>query len=129
MSKAITFSRISLFVVYFWFGVLKVLGLSPASPMVLSLLKKTITFIDAPTFLIVFGLFEVLIGILFLIPKLEKIALFLLTLHMVAVCLPLVMLPDLTWKSMLVPTMEGQYIIKNILIIAIAVNLVAHRRC
>ena len=128
MSKAITFSRISLFVVYFWFGVLKVLGLSPASPMVLSLLKKTITFIDAPTFLIVFGLFEVLIGILFLIPKLEKIALFLLTLHMVAVCLPLVMLPDLTWKSMLVPTMEGQYIIKNILIISIAFTLALRRR-
>ena len=120
---AIKFSRLALFVVYFWFGILKILGESPASPLVLELLKKTIPFIEPNLFLILLGIFEIVIGLLFLIPKTQKLALTLLLIHMVMVLSPLVLLPKLTWASFLVPTLEGQYIIKNILILAIGYNL------
>jgi uncharacterized membrane protein YkgB len=35
------FSRISIFIIFFYFGLLKVLNLSPASPLVEALLNKT----------------------------------------------------------------------------------------
>jgi uncharacterized membrane protein YkgB len=45
---------------------------------------------------------------------------------MVTTVMPLFMLPSATWSAFLVPTMEGQYIIKNILIIAAAIVVAAH---
>jgi len=114
-------ARFALFLVYFWFGILKVFDLSPASPMVLELLHRTMPFIPPTQFLIFFGLFEMLIGVLFLIPRFTKIAIILLFIHMVTTVGPLFIMPSYTWSGFLVPTMEGQYIIKNILIIALAV--------
>jgi uncharacterized membrane protein YkgB len=39
---------------------------------------------------------------------------------------PLVILPNETWQKTLVPTLEGQYIIKNLVIIALALVIGAH---
>ena len=128
MNRAIYFSRIALFVIYFWFGILKVFKLSPATPLVLSLLDRTIPFMEAGIFLTLFGLFEVLVGILFLIPKFKKVALILLALHMVMVWSPLLLLPSMTWQGFLIPSLEGQYIVKNLLIIAIALNIASFRK-
>ncbi|MDQ3089852.1 MAG: hypothetical protein M3Q24_01715 [bacterium] len=124
----ISFARFSIFLVYFWFGILKVLGLSPASAMVLELLNKTLPFVPPNQFLIFFGLFEVLIGLLFLIPKFSKIAITLLFLHLGTTVMPLFVMPEFTWSGFLVPTLEGQYIIKNILIIALAFVIGANLR-
>jgi uncharacterized membrane protein YkgB len=120
--------KFSIFLVYFWFGLLKVTGDSPASPMVLKLLDRTMPFMDAATFLILFGLFEVVIGLLFLVPRLEKLATVLLAIHLITTILPLFLLPQFTWTGFLTPTMEGQYIIKNILIIALAFGIIARFR-
>ncbi|MDD5050699.1 MAG: hypothetical protein PHV93_03080 [Candidatus Pacebacteria bacterium] len=123
---SIPLARFSIFLVFFWFGALKVLGLSPASVMVKTLLHSTMPFMDPPTFLIFFGLFEMLIGILFLIPGLERVVIPLLFIHMITTVLPLFILPKMVWTSVLVPTLEGQYIIKNIAIIAAAIGIAAH---
>lgn len=123
MNKALTLGSLAIFTVYFWFGALKVLSLSPASPLVLSLLDKTMPFMNPDLFLVLFGLFECLIGLLVLIPKTRKWGLRLVALHMVTVFLPLVLLPHMVWDGLFVPTLEGQYIIKNVLIIALAVVL------
>ncbi|MER3407253.1 MAG: hypothetical protein C4278_02485 [Patescibacteria group bacterium] len=120
------FSRLSLFIVFFYFGFLKVLGFSPANPLVESLLNKTLPFISFDKFIILFGLFEMLIGLLFIIPKLERVVIFLLMIHMITTFLPLVLLPQLTWQKFLVPTLEGQYIIKNLVIISLAIVIGAH---
>jgi len=114
-------ARTAIFIVYFWFGFLKLLGVSPATPLVQALFEKTIWFIPFPTFYFFFSLFEMAIGILFLIRGLERLAIFLLSLHLVTTVLPLFFLPQITWQGFLVPTLEGQYIIKNILIAAMAV--------
>lgn len=119
-------ARIGIFVVFFWFGLLKVIGLSSASGVVGRLFEQTIPFMSFGTFLVCFGLFECLIGILFLIKGLERIVIPLLLLHMVTTFGPLIFLPQETWQEFLVPTLEGQYIIKNLVIIACALGIASH---
>jgi uncharacterized membrane protein YkgB len=119
-------ARTGLFIVFFWFGILKVLGLSPASALVQALFEQTIPFMNFATFLVAFGIFECLIGLLFLIKGAERFVIPLLALHMITTVGPLVFLPQETWTGFLVPTLEGQYIIKNIAIIAAAVGIAAH---
>jgi uncharacterized membrane protein YkgB len=119
------FARIAIFIVYFWFGILKLFNLSPAEPLVRELFQRTIPFINFHTFYILFALFEMLIGILFLIRGAERLVMALLALHLIATCLPLFLLPQITWQGFLVPTLEGQYIIKNVLIIALAIVIVS----
>ena len=118
------FSRFALFVIYVWFGALKVLGFSPASPLVASLLAKTLPSIPPDKFILYLGIFEILIGILFIIPRLRLLAFALFAVHMGIATGPLIMLQGMTWaQPFLIPTLEGQYIIKNLALIAVALNL------
>lgn len=119
-------ARFSIFLVFFWFGFLKVVGFSPASELVKELLAKTIPLMDPNTFVLLFGGFEMFIGILFMIRGLERFAIPLLFAHMGMTIMPLLALPGITWAYPLIPTLEGQYIIKNILIIAVAISIAAH---
>jgi uncharacterized membrane protein YkgB len=115
----------ALFVVFFWFGILKVFGLSPANPLVANLLNRTLPFIDFDQFIVFFGFFEMTIGILCLIPRLVRLSMLLLGVHMTTTIMPLVLLPGVTWAQAFVPTLEGQYIIKNLAIIAVAISIVS----
>lgn len=123
---SIPLARIGLFIVFFWFGALKIVGASPAGPLVQALFERTVPFMGFGTFMFAFGLFEMLIGVLFLIKGLERIVIPMLFLHMTTTFMPLFLVPEATWSGFLVPTLEGQYIIKNVLIIAAAVAVAAH---
>ncbi len=113
-------ARLAIFVVYFWFGSLKLFGVSPAAPLVQALFERMINFMPFGIFYGLFALFEVAIGLLFLVRGMERVAIFLLGLHLITTVLPLIFLPQVTWQAFLIPTLEGQYIIKNILIAASA---------
>ncbi len=119
-------ARFGLFVIFFWFGLLKVIDMSPASPLVQNLFEHTIHFMSFGTFIVLFGLFECVIGILFAIRGCERVVIPLLFFHMVTTFMPLFMLPEVTWSGFLIPTLEGQYIIKNLVIIAAAVAIAAN---
>ncbi len=121
-------ARSAIFLIFFWFGVLKVFGISPASPLVSALLSRTLTCIPAAIFLPVFGLFECAIGILFLFPKCTRLTICLIILHIATTFLPLVFLPSIAWTGPFVPTLEGQYIIKNVVILALVVGLIGHMK-
>ncbi len=118
-------ARFGLFVIFFWFGFLKVLGQSPATPLVQDLFEKTIHGIDFKTFIVLFGIFEMTIGLLFLIKGLERVVIPLLFIHMITTFMPLFILPQETWSDFFVPTLEGQYIIKNLVVIAAAIGIAA----
>lgn len=118
-------ARASLFLIFFWFGSIKLLGLSPASPLAEALTARTIGSQYFDTLFIILSLAECIIGILFLFPKMTRIVVPLLLAHMILVCSPLVLLPDYTWQQPFVPTLEGQYIIKNAVVIAVAIGIVA----
>ena len=119
-------ARFSLFVVFFWFGFLKIINMSPASGVVQRLFEATIPFMEFGAFLIGFGVFECLIGVLFAIKGAERVVIPLLFIHMTMTLGPLVLLPSETWLGFMVPTLEGQYIIKNLVVIATAIGVAAH---
>ena len=114
--------KFSLAVIFIWFGLLKPLGLSPAE----SLVKQTVSWMpvfSAEQWLHVIGWWEVAIGATFLFRKTARVAIALLALQMVGTFLPLAILPEVTFQAQGFPfalTMEGQYIIKNMLIISSA---------
>ena len=119
-------SRFALFVAYGWFGFLKVIGQSPASPLVTALQERTIPFMEPGTFLVVFGIIEVIIGIMFLVRGWERVAILFLAIHLFTTGGPLIFLPEYTWTGFLMPTLEGQYIIKNLALAAVAIGIAAH---
>lgn len=128
-SLAMPIARFAIFAVYFWFGALKVFSLNgAANPLVVALLGQTMPGVSPESFLVAFGVFEMLIGLIFIIPRLERLGIFLLVLHLFTTILPIFIMPELTWQGFLVPTLEGQYIIKNILIIALAIGISGHLR-
>ena len=119
-------ARFAFFIIFFYFGLLKLIGLSPASPLAEALTAKTIGMQYFDASFMILAVIECLIGVLFLIPKSTRIVIFLLFVHMAVVCSPLLLVPDNVWNSFLVPNLEGQYIIKNIALIAIAIGIAAH---
>ncbi len=123
-------ARTGLFVVFFWFGILKVFGLSPAGPLVQALFEhtflSTVFGMSFSAFIVLFGIFEMAIGVLFLIRGFERIVIPLLFLHMVTTFMPLFLIPQETWSGFFVPTLEGQYIIKNLVLIAAAIGIAAN---
>lgn len=119
-------ARIGLFLVFFWFGFLKFFdGISPAQPLAEAMVARTV---GAQYFDVLFpalAMLECLIGVLFLFPKATRIVLPLLAAHMATVIAPLFLLPSIAWSGFLVPTLEGQYIIKNLVVIAVGIGIAA----
>lgn len=118
-------ARFSIFLVFFWFGFIKLLGLSPASPLAEELINRTVGLQYFDALFITLALLECAIGVLFLLPKLTRVVIPLLLVHLLIVCSPLLLVPSYTWQSFLVPTLEGQYIIKNIVVVAVAIGIAA----
>ncbi|MDX2185862.1 MAG: hypothetical protein SFV32_02920 [Opitutaceae bacterium] len=110
--------RWSLAIVFVWFGVLKLFDLSPANDIV----KRTIYWFDPDVFLPILGVWEVVIGLLLLWQPLVRWGILLMFLQMPGTFLPLVLLPEVCFiRFPFVLTMEGQYIVKNIVLIAAAI--------
>lgn len=118
-------ARVSIFIVFFWFGLIKVVGLSPASPLAEALTAKTVGMQYFDVLFIILALLECMIGLLFLFPKMTRVVIPLLLFHMLIVCSPLVLVPEYTWQQPFVPTLEGQYIIKNAVVVAVAIGIAA----
>ncbi len=118
-----TISRVALGVVFLWFGVLKfVPGLSSADALATNTIS-TLTFglVNAEVSRPVLAVWETLIGVCLLSGMFLRATLLLLAVQMFGTVTPLVLFPSETWKHIpFVPTLEGQYIIKNIVLIAAA---------
>jgi uncharacterized membrane protein YkgB len=110
--------RVSLALIFVWFGALKPLGMSPAEELV----ERTVYWIDPDWFIPVLGWWEVAIGVCLLIRPLLRVGILLLFLQMSGTILPLFLLPSVCFTS--VPfglTLEGQYIVKNAVLIGAAI--------
>ena len=94
--SAFTILRISVGIVYFWFGALKFFqGLSPAEQLAMQTIHKiTFGLINDRLNIIMLASWECLVGVLLIIGKWIKPALMLLFLHMVCTFSPFIFFPD-----------------------------------
>ena len=118
--QGITLLRISIGIIFLWFGALKYFeGLSPAQTLAIDTID-TLTFGWFSQQLIIYGLatWEVLIGIGLLFNIFLRETLLLLYLQMIGTFAPVFLFPEEVFTSFPFGlTLEGQYIIKNIVII------------
>ena len=114
----ITFLRISMGVVFFWFGALKLVpGLSPAE----GLIRETLTFVPMDLFLPFLAIWEMAIGLGFITGKFMRVTILLLFLQMPGTVSPVFLRPDLVFTQFPFGlTLEGQYIVKNLVLISAA---------
>ena len=120
---AIPTLRIALGVVFLWFGVLKFFpNLSPAETLVGRTIERlTLGLVQPSVSLPVLAAWESVIGIGLILGRGLRGILLLLALQMAGTFTPLLLFPQETFSSFpLVPTLEGQYIIKNLVLIAAA---------
>ena len=114
----------SLGVVFFWFGVLKFFpGVSPAEDIATKTLA-IMTFHLVPREVLLFTLaaWETIIGVGLLSRKFLRVTLLLLFLQMAGTLTPFALFPEELFIAFpFVPNMEGQYIIKNLVIISAAI--------
>ncbi|MBM3193989.1 MAG: DoxX family membrane protein [Chlamydiae bacterium] len=110
-----TFMRLSLGVIFIWFGILKILGVSPIEELV----RKTAFLINEHLFVVLLGYWELLIGICFIIKRLNRFAIGLFFLQIPGTFIPLFTNPaDCFTFFPYGLTLEGQYIFKNFVLIA-----------
>ncbi|AGB14715.1 hypothetical protein Halru_0062 [Halovivax ruber XH-70] len=112
--------RASLAVVFVWFGALKVFEISPAADLV----AATVYVVPPDVFVPVLGVWEVLIGLCLLYRPLIRVGILLLFLQLPGTFLPLVILPEVVYTTApYALTVEGQYIVKNLVIIGAALAI------
>src|SRR5262245_27914975 len=115
--------RIALGVVFLWFGILKFFpGVSPAETLAARTIDRlTFGFVQQAVSLPVLATWESVIGIGLIVNKGMRAILLLLAVQMAGTFLPLIFFPAETFTVFpFVPTLEGQYIIKNLVLISAA---------
>ena len=129
--KSLAFLRISIGVIYVWFGALKFFhGYSPAEDLAISTINKlTFNFIPQHISIILLAVWECAVGVLLISGQWVRQALRLLFLHMACTFTPLLFFPA---QSFNFPpygfTLVGQYIMKNIIIVCAAVVIWPKKR-
>ena len=115
--------RVALGIVFLWFGVLKFFpNLSPAETLAARTIEQlTFGVVRPEVSLPVLAAWESIIGIGLIVGRWLRGILFLLAVQMAGTFTPLLLFPSETFQVFpFVPTLEGQYIIKNIVLIGAA---------
>ncbi len=114
------FLRISLAIIYIWFGILKPFDSSPAADLV----ANSVYFLPREGFFIFLGIWETILGVMFLIPRLTKLTFWIFILHMGGTFTPFLTLTDTVFvKFPFSLSLEGQYIVKNLILIAAGIAI------
>lgn len=125
-NKGIFLLRISIGIIFLWFGMLKFFpGLSPAEGLAIDTIKL-LTFNLVPNQVIIYGLalWETLIGLGLVFNKFMRETLLLLYLQMVGTLIPIFLFPaEVFTQFPYALTLEGQYIFKNLVLISAGIVL------
>ena len=122
----LTLLRLAIGVVFFWFGILKFFPATSPAEELAGRTIETLTGGSLPsaTALPILAIWEVAIGIGLLLGRWMRAVLLLLLVQMIGTITPLFLFPTETFKVFpIAPTLEGQYIIKNIVIVSAAIVL------
>ena len=130
-ANGIVLLRISIGLVFFWFGIQKFFpGMSSAEELARQTVEKlTFGLIHESLIMPILATWEVLIGLTFITGYFIRIALPLLFLQMIGTFMPLFLFPAESFlPPPFIPTLVGQYIIKNIIIVTGAMVIGAYHR-
>lgn len=120
----VTLTRLALGIVFLWFGAIKfVPGWSPAADLATRTIS-TLSFGMVPpnVSLPILAAWESLIGIGLLSGRYLRTTLLLLFVQMPGTLMPLFLFPGETFRAFpYAPTLEGQYIIKNLVLVGAAI--------
>ncbi len=120
--------RISLGVIFVWFGVLKVIGDSP----VYDLVASTVYLVPPELFVPFLGFWEIAVGLGLLTGLALRMTLIFFLLQMAGTFLVLVVKPEVAFQGLnpLLLTTEGEFVVKNIVLIsgALVVGSTIRRR-
>lgn len=112
----VTMLRCSIGLIFLWFGALKLVpGLSPADQIATDT-TMTLTFglLSEDVARLALAVLELVIGFGLLVGRFLRVTLLLLFVQMAGTLTPLVIFPDQIWSDFpFVLTLEGQYIVKN----------------
>ena len=117
----IIFLRISMGIVFLWFGALKFFpGLSPAADLATRTIERLTFGLIAPDVsILILAAWESLIGLGLISGYFMRATLLLLFLQMIGTISPLFLFPQEVFNVFpYAPTLEGQYIIKNLVLIS-----------
>ena len=108
--------RVSLGIVFLWFGGLKVFGVTP----VYDLVASTVYWVDPDWFVPTLGVVEMLIGAGLILRRAMRMILALFIVQMAGTFLVLILLPDVAFQdgNPLKLTVEGEFIVKNLVLLA-----------
>ncbi|MDO0939417.1 DoxX family protein [Streptomyces sp. DG2A-72] len=122
--------RISIGVIFLWFGAPKLFpGMSPAESLVEETVERlTFGIIGGGAASFLTGGLESIIGILLISGKALRPTIVVLLGHMAGTFTPLFIFPEHTWKGYAIGTVEGQYILKNLVLIAAALVVIGHSK-
>lgn len=128
--NGLTLLRISIGLVFLWFGALKFWpDLSPADELAAATIDELFFgLIPDATARISLAVLETAIGLGLITGRFLRLTLLLLVGQMFGTVTPLFLFPEVTWSDVLVPTLEGQYILKNMVFVAAALTIGATAR-
>lgn len=113
--------RVSLGIVFLWFGVLKFFpGQSPAEDLAVRTISKlSFDLIPADLSILILAVWECVIGLGLISGRFLRATLFLLFLQMIGTATPILFFPQEVFTTIpYAPTLEGQYIIKNLVLVS-----------
>lgn len=113
---SITALRVSVAVVFIWFGALKVFDVTPVADLV----AHTVYWVDPGWFVPLLGVFEIVVGVSLLVRRALRVTLGLFALQMLGTFLVLIVQPDVAFQdgNPLLLTVEGEFVIKNLVLLS-----------
>ncbi len=116
--------RVTLGIVFIWFGLLKILDESPVK----MLISDAYPFLPLQAFLLILGIWEVVIGIGLLTKRAPRITIGLLWLQMIGVFMGPLLLPHyfFQYSNPFFLTMYGEFVIKNIVFLSASLVIGGH---
>jgi len=129
--NAINLLRISIGVIYVWFGALKFFpNLSPADQLAKDTIHLiTFGLIPSHISIILLAFWETALGFILIVGALKRTVFYILLLHMFCTFVPLFFFSEISFTTLPYGfTLVGQYIMKNLIIIAAALVLNAHAK-
>lgn len=125
----ITILRVSVATIFLWFGVLKFFPGNAAEALAGATISwLTFGLIERELAVLILGVFECLIGLGLLFKPVLAVVVPVLYLQLLGTLVPLVAFSSQTWQAPFMPTLEGQYIIKNVVLVAAAIVVGASAR-